>query len=340
MSIKNVDKMEFQLHVLNPYVVAFHHRDDFPRGNNEMGPRKMPQGKNSGEDFDPRSDWRMYYGEKTPGFPVHPHRGFETITIMLEGAADHFDSKGSRGRYGSGDVQWMTAGSGIQHSEMFPLLNEDKENPMELFQIWLNLPQKNKFAKPDYKMFWNEDIPIVYEKDSKGNAIEVKIIAGEYKGVQSLDPLPASWAYHRENHVGIALIKLAPQAEFILPGVSDTMNRVLYNNYGEGITIENRVIGEKYFVELDGGKDLLIKNGGETTHLLLLEGEPINEPMAARGPFVMNTDEELREAFSDYRQTQFGGWPWDSNEPCNAKEMDRFASYSNDEVVEYPPKKK
>lgn len=339
MSVKRINPMEFQLYVANPYILAFHHRDIFPKGNGKMEPLNMPKGKNQGEDFDLGADWRMYYGNKVPGFPVHPHRGFETVTVMIEGFADHFDSKGSRGRYGKGDVQWMTAGSGVQHSEMFPLLKDDQDNPMELFQIWLNLPQKNKFAKPDYKMFWNEEIPFIQEKDSAGNLIELKIITGEYKGVRSLDPLPASWAYERSNHVGIWLIKLAPHAEFIIPKVSKTMSRVLYNNYGGGIWIDEKEINQKYYAELEGGEDVFIKNGDEATFLLLLEGEPINEPIAARGPFVMNTDNELRQAFFDYRQTEFGGWPWSNNEPTNKKDMSRFASYENGARIEYPPKK-
>ncbi len=336
MIVKNIGRMEFQFFVQNPFIVAFHHRDLFPEGNGKMEPKSIPPGKNIGEDFDMGSPWRMYYGSRIPGFPVHPHRGFETVTVMLNGFADHFDAKGSKGRYGKGDVQWMTAGEGTQHSEMFPLLKDNDVNPMELFQIWLNLPRKSKFVTPDYKMLWNEDIPVITEYDDLENKIEIKLIAGEYKGVKSLDPVAASWAYDRNNHVGIWLIKLDPGANFVIPAVSRTLNRMIYNFQGAPIMIDGYQIKDHYYAELVGDSDTYITNGDKTTDLLLLEGEPIKEPVAARGPFVMNTEDELRQAFYDYRSTQFGGWPWSESDPVNEKETGRFASYNFGERIEYP----
>lgn len=336
MAVLQIAPMEFQLHVLNPFVIAFHHRDLFPKGDGKMAPVAIPREKSLGEDFNPEADWRMYYGRTVPGFPVHPHRGFETVTVMIEGFADHFDSKGSKGRYGEGDVQWMTAGAGVQHSEMFPLLNDERENPMELFQIWLNLPKKNKFAKPDYKMFWSEDIPRVVEHDMENRRTEVKLIAGEFKGIRSLDPLPASWAYNRKNKVGIWLIKMEPHAVFTLPALSSTLNRVLYNYNGSGMKVAQHPLPNRYYAELKGSEEVMIVNGESPSELLLLEGEPINEPIAARGPFVMNTFDELQQAFVDYRQTQFGGWQWQSDDPVNEKESPRFASYEGGKRVEYP----
>lgn len=337
MSIRKIGQMEFHLHVLDPFIITFHHRDLFPKGNGKMGPILIPQNKNSGEDFNMEDDWRMYYGSTISGFPVHPHRGFETVTVMIEGFADHFDSKGSKGRYGEGDVQWMTAGAGVQHSEMFPILNDQEENPMELFQIWLNLPKKSKFATPAYKMFWHEDIPVIKEKDNAGNAFEIKVIAGEYNGVKSLDPLPDSWAYSRDNHVGIWLIELEPQAEFKLPAISKTLNRVLYNYEGGSISISDTGIMHKQYAELDGDKIIPVKNGDQKTRLLLLEGEPINEPVVSHGPFVMNNQAEIKQAIMDYQATQFGGWPWPEEDPVNEKNSGRFANYNNGEVVNYPP---
>ncbi|MDD4516160.1 pirin family protein [Massilibacteroides sp.] len=331
MKVKNIGLMEFQLPVKSPFIVCFHHKDHFPKGNGKGEPVQYLTDRRRGEDFDHKAPWRMYYGDKVPGFPVHPHRGFETITVMMAGFADHFDSKGSKGRYGEGDVQWMTAGAGVQHSEMFPVLSSEKENPMELYQIWLNLPKNGKFVEPDYKMFWNEQIPVV--EDGKAR---VKIISGSYKNTSALTPPPASWAATAENHVGVCLIDLEPGAEFILPSVSPTLNRMLYFSEGKDISIEGTEVEVRHYAELDGNEEIKITNGLLKSQLLLLEGEPVNEPVAAYGPFVMNTRAEIQEAFAEYEETQFGGWPWDRNDPINPVDSPRFASYRHGEKEERP----
>lgn len=327
--------MGFQLEVLNPYILCAHHKDMFPKGDGNMGPSYFIPNRVVGSDFNANAPWRMYHGSTIPGFPVHPHRGFETVTIMMEGYADHFDSKGSKGRYGQGDVQWMTAGAGVQHSEMFPLLSDTEDNPMHLFQIWLNLPAKDKFAKPDYKMMWNEQIPVV-EETSEGKKVSIRVIAGKYKETKAIAPLPSSWAHDPNNHVSIWLIDMDADTSFQIPAVSPTLNRGLYYYQGDTIQIENKDISESHSVILDGNEVITIQNGKSKSRLLLLEGEPINEPVAAHGPFVMNTREELMQAFMDYERTQFGGWPWSRQDPVNKKEDGRFASYNNGEKIERP----
>ncbi|MEQ9325617.1 MAG: pirin family protein, partial [Polyangiaceae bacterium] len=132
----------------DPFLFCVHHLDEYPRGNDEMGPEASLAGRKLGMDFDVKDGWRMYHGQVVPGFPAHPHRGFETITIARQGYIDHSDSLGATARFGHGDVQWMTAGNGVVHSEMFPLVHRDRDNPTELFQIWLNLPKKDKLVDP------------------------------------------------------------------------------------------------------------------------------------------------------------------------------------------------
>src|SRR4249920_3878863 len=120
----------------DPFLFCVHHDDAYPAGNDAMGPDpKLLAGRQLGQDFEIRDGFRMYHGEVVPGFPQHPHRGFETVTVVRRGLVDHSDSLGAAARYGRGDVQWLTAGGGIQHAEMFPLLDAKEPNPAELFQI-------------------------------------------------------------------------------------------------------------------------------------------------------------------------------------------------------------
>ena len=140
---------------LDPFLFCVYHKDLYPA--DKSGKMEAPR-RGNGADFNPSADYRMYHGDMVPGFPGHPHRGFETVTATIEGHIDHADSHGNSGRYGMGDLQWMTAGKGVQHSEMFPLVHEDKPNINRFFQIWLNLPAASKFAKPAFVMQWAEEV--------------------------------------------------------------------------------------------------------------------------------------------------------------------------------------
>ena len=331
--IIKIDEFKFREDVGDPFLARMHHLDYYPKGNGNMEvPKSDLEGKELGADFDFSSGWKMYYGKSVPGFPVHPHRGFETVTVVLQGYVDHSDSNGATGRYGAGDVQWMTAGSGMQHAEMFPLVHDDRENTMELFQIWLNLPRKDKFVEPSYKMLWAEDIPVVEEKDEAGNIARLNIISGSYKGIDSLDPNPDSWANKKENHVGIWTIHLEPGASFTLPNISSTLNRNLYFYKGDTITIDSTNIKSNSSIKLAGDEEIKVINGDKDSYLLLLEGEPIKEPVVNYGPFVMNTMEEIEEAYRDYNSTEFGGWPWDRADNVNPKSKGRFAKYDDDNI--------
>lgn len=326
--------------VADPFIIGIYHADQYPKSNGKMGvdPSELV-GKTLGNDFDPNAKWRMYHGTSIPGFPHHPHRGFEIVTIVEDGYADHFDSKGSKGRYGKGDVQLMSAGSGVLHGEMFPLLNDDEENPFQLFQIWVNLPAKDKMTDPQYKMLWHETIPVAKIKSSNGGTVSAKVIVGKYAGVQAIEPLPHSWAKNPENHMGVALLTMEPGTEFQLEAVHPELRRYILMYEGEEtVMIEDQEISKDIFTELAGDQTIQIKNGNKIAKLLVLEGMPINEPVAAYGPFVMNTQEEIQEAFAEYRRTQFGGWPWGDAETdaVNPKEMGRFASYEFGKIIDKP----
>src|SRR5687768_5212701 len=168
----------FPWHTQDPFLFCVHHDDAYPAGNADLGPAKSLAGRNIGMDFEGIDGWRMYHGDVVPGFPQHPHRGFETVTVARRGLIDHSDSLGAAARYGSGDVQWLTAGKGIVHSEMFPLLERDKANPLELFQIWLNLPRANKMVEPYFSMLWDHTVPRHVARDADGRETEVTVVAG------------------------------------------------------------------------------------------------------------------------------------------------------------------
>ena len=324
--------------VKSPFIIAAHHTEHYPKGNDQMGPSHFLKETNLGEDFNPDLDFRMYYGKVVPGFPAHPHRGIETVTLVLDGTVDHTDSLGSMGRYQKGDVQWMTAGAGIQHCEMFPLLKENEDNRFELIQIWLNLPKKNKFVLPYYQMLWKENIPVITVKEDLIHEATIKIIAGDFNGTKALKPNPDSWANDEENKVKILLIDLLPHAKLTLKGSDPKLNRMLYLYEGPEILIENEKMAFKEVAELKGDENIVLQNLNTHTKLLLLEGMPINEPISARGPFVMNTDEEIMQAYKDFRETQFGGWPWKNRAPVHSKTTQRFAQFS-DGTTEYPNSK-
>ncbi len=327
--ISNIRKLGFNWHTIDPFLFCVHHLDFYPKGNDQMGPDASLAGRDLGQDFTTKDGWRMYHGDTIPGFPAHPHRGFETVTVVLKGNVDHSDSHGAAGRYSNGDIQWMTAGSGLQHSEMFPLVNKDKENHLELFQIWLNLPKKDKFVKPHYKMLWAEDVPVIKEFDQNGKETAITLIAGQIGNDKAVPPAPDSWAANPKNKVGIWLVKMEANAKWTIPADSPDINRTLYFYRGDEISVAGIEIAEYHSLNLLPEEPVIIHNTGKEAFLLILQGKPINEPVVQHGPFVMNTQEEIFQAFTDYRNTSFGGWPWNRYDNIHPKDAGRFAKFSN-----------
>lgn len=327
--VKNIKAMGFQWETADPFLFCVHHEDKFPKGNAQMGPATSLSGRSLGDDFIIKDGFRMYHGKSVPGFPGHPHRGFETITVVREGIVDHADSMGAAGRYGNGDVQWMTAGKGVQHSEMFPLLSQEKENPMELFQIWLNLPKKNKMVNAHFKMLWADSIPKFSHTDPNRKHTEVEVIAGKLGKKKAPNPPPDSWASDPHNEVAIWNIQMEPGASWTLPKASAGINRSLFYYIGESIMVSGTQITQYHSFEVQVDVDLLIQNGGTEARILMLQGRPVGEPVIQYGPFVMNTKEEINQAFEDYHNTQFGGWPWPKTAQVHDRKMGRFAIHAD-----------
>ena len=274
-----------------------------------------------------------------PGFPSHPHRGFETITATTVGLIDHADSAGNAGRYGDGDLQWMTAGKGIVHSEMFPLVHAaPRENPLRLFQIWLNLPSKDKMVEPSFAMFWSETVP---EWTSGDGRASVTAWAGDYflGGGEQNRPPPDSWAADPDNDVAVLHMKVQPGGQLEIPRSNrDGVNRALYLIEGQsnGVLVDGKAMNERVCITLDASKSVSINlpqsTGSGRTEFLLLQGRPIGEPVAQHGPFVMNTQQEIHEAFLDYQRTRFGGWPWEREDMVFDQGRGRFALIGGKEI--------
>jgi redox-sensitive bicupin YhaK (pirin superfamily) len=328
--ISKLQAMGFQWETADPFLFCVHHEDYFPKGNDQMGPDKsLLSGRSLGDDFIIKDGFRMYHGKQVPGFPGHPHRGFETVTVVRRGLVDHADSLGAAGRYGNGDVQWMTAGKGVQHSEMFPLLNKDKDNPLELFQIWLNLPKRNKMVEPHFKMLWADSIPHFQHKNAAGKKVEVEVIAGQIGSKKAPMPPPDSWAADPKNEVAIWNIRMEPGADWELPLASAGINRKVYYYEGEGLTAAGVSIPKYHSFMAQANQKVVLKNGNSEAKILVLQGRPISEPVIQYGPFVMNTKEEIHQAFDDYHRTQFGGWPWPKQGQVHDRKAGRFALHAD-----------
>lgn len=324
--IKQTTPIDLHWPTQGPFLFCAHHFDHYPHGNDRLGVNPTHfAGRHMGADFEEKDGFRLYHGNEIPGFPVHPHRGFETITIVRQGFADHADSLGAAGRYGEGDVQWMTAGSGVQHSEMFPLVHKDKDNTLELFQIWLNLPKKNKMVSPDFKMLWANTIPKI-----KKDKIEVSIISGEYAGNKFFEAPKNSWAADPENDVNILLVKMEKGGVFKYPA-KNNVSRSIYLFDGDGLTLNDQKIAGKQALFLESNSELIIEVD-KKNEFLILEGRPINEPVVQHGPFVMNSQEEIVQTFRDYQATQFGGWSWNREDMIHGPGTERFAKYPDGRI--------
>ncbi|BEJ12003.1 hypothetical protein CspHIS471_0204630 [Cutaneotrichosporon sp. HIS471] len=307
-----------------PFLYVMFHRDNYPAGNGNLAPDpKLLEGRVLGNDFTRKDGWSMYMGNEVPGFPAHPHRGMETVTIVRQGMIDHGDSTASGARYSVGDVQWVTAGKGVVHSEMFPLLNEGEKNTLDLYQLWLNLAAEDKDAGPEFVMMWREAIPHI-EKDGS----IVQVVAGEYGGAFPLAPPKSSWAA-RPGATTTLPATNTPQTErtvyvhACVPGPDGPEKTV------DPVKVQ---VGDEWVPDwhalkmAPGSAEVVLRNGSQPARVLVLQAVPIGEPVAVRGPFVMNTEQENLDAFAVYRKTKFGGFPWPTDKPTYG-DSPRFAQY-------------
>jgi redox-sensitive bicupin YhaK (pirin superfamily) len=321
----------------DPFLFCVHHDDAYPAGDDGMAPPAAAlKGRHIGQDFEGKDGWRMYHGEVVPGFPGHPHRGFETVTIVRKGYIDHSDSLGAAARFGSGDTQWLTAGAGVVHSEMFPLLEKEKPNHLELFQIWLNLPAADKMVDPYFTMLWSRNIPRVKVEDEQQRVTEIEVVAGELAGHRGPPPPPHSWAARPDTDVAIWTITMQPGAKWTLPPAKDARaTRTLYFFGGASLTVGGvggETVRQHCALVVANDVPIELEAGDGTVEILMLQGRPIGEPVVQHGPFVMNRREEIQRAMMDYQRTRFGGWPWPSEAPVHPRDAGRFAKHADGRV--------
>ena len=318
--ISRIEPISFPMNTLDPFLFCVYHLDHYPPGDGKM---RAPR-RGNGADFNPKAPYRMYHGDDIPGFPQHPHRGFETLTAVMKGCIDHTDSLGNAGRYGDGDLQWMTAGKGVVHGEMFPLIHTDKPNTLKLFQIWLNLPKKAKFVEPTYVMHWTEEIPRYVSSD---NLVQVTVWAGIFMDKRGLPPPPNSYGANPESELGVWFFEVQPDGRITLPPANGggAINRKAYFIDGDSILFNEQRVSSGNEITLDAAQSVEFFNDRtKTAEILVLQGKPIGESVVQHGPFVMNTMEEIQQAFTDYRRTQFGGWPWPQDAMIFPADKGRF----------------
>jgi hypothetical protein len=215
---------------------------------------------------------------------------------------------------------------------MFPLLDRERDNPLELFQIWLNLPSGDKFVDPHFAMFWDDRVPRIAIADAAGRTSEITVVAGAIGGARAPAPPPRSWAARAESDVAIWTIKMEAGATLTLPAARAGSNRMLYFFRGSSLAIGGRSIAPRSAVVLAAEIDAMLENGPEPGEVLVLQGRPIGEMVVQHGPFVMNSPAEIEQAFADYRRTGFGGWPWPSDGPVHGRDEARFAKHADGRV--------
>ncbi|MFW5969631.1 MAG: pirin family protein [Halofilum sp. (in: g-proteobacteria)] len=228
------------------------------------------------------------------GVGEHPHRGFETVTIVYQGEVEHLDSTGAGGRIGPGDVQWMTAGAGILHQEFHSQDFTRTGGPFEMVQLWVNLPAAEKSTAPGYQTLTDAAIPAVALPDADGR---VRVIAGTFG--------EATGPAVTRTPMNVLDIRLARGERAALP-LTDGWTSILVALHGPVQINDDRILRDAEGVRFARDGDGLVIEANADATVLLLEGEPIEEPIAAYGPFVMNTDEEIRAAIEDYRSGRFG----------------------------------
>jgi redox-sensitive bicupin YhaK (pirin superfamily) len=240
------------------------------------------------------SKWSVPPSDKPRGVGVHPHRGFETVTIAYHGKVAHHDSAGNSGTIGEGDVQWMTAGAGVLHKEYHEKEFSSRGGIFQMVQLWVNLPAKFKMTPAKYQPIENKNMPKYFLEDGKSH---IELIAGEYNGMKG----PAT-TFSTVNLFNAKLLK-GTMAGFNFNKENNTGMLVIE---GEIRVNQSKTAPQDNFILFGHDNEEIIVEALNDSVVLVLSGEPLNEPIASYGPFVMNTDAEIKQAYDDYYNGKFG----------------------------------
>lgn len=303
-----IKKSVFELHwdTEDPFIFVSHHEDDYPHGNRQMAPPwEEIGGRNLGRDYTKRLGFRMYNGKVVPGFPMHAHWGYETLTYPRIGYVDHFDHNGCHGRFGFGDAQWVMASSRYSHSEMYPLVNKEDRNPNDITQIMINIPLERKNSENSVSTVWSEGIPKV-----SGDGWEATVLCGTFAGASIHSPSPGSWAVP-ENGVRIVRVSLDPGASITFDPAMEGANRNVYMTSGDGADLMGTKIMHNDRAKVEGDVEMTISNGDTPAVVWVLEGRPIGQKMSSFGPVTLGSEKEVRAALQDIRRSEYGEWPFD-----------------------------
>ena len=330
-TVRKVADLNIHWSAEDPFTFVSHHHDEYPKGNAQMAPPlELISGRNLGRDYQERFGFRMYHGRVVPGFPMHAHWGYETVTIAEKGYVDHFDTEMNHGRFGNGDVQWTMASSKYEHCEMYPLTDQENTNPVHITQIVINIPLDRKNGPNSVNNVWSESIP-VFEEDG----CRVTLYCGMYKGKELCSPNADSWAV-KENGVRILKVELSPGSRFALDAAGKDVTRNVYYVSGTGMTMDGTEVQPNLRFAMKPGTALDITNGQSDSEYWILEGRPIGERQAAFGPVILKDLKEVRSAMDDIRINEFPEWPWELIDRTNPIDTGREL-HRADGTVERPP---
>ena len=320
--VSKVTRFDMHWDTEDPFLFVSHHEDDYPHGNRQLAPPlEEITGRDLGRDYEKRLGFRMYNGKVVPGFPMHAHWGYETVTLPEIGYVDHFDIMRTEGRFGFGDVQWIMASSKYMHNEMYPLVNQEDRNPNDITQIMINIPLEQKNRENRVSTVWSEEIPVI-ERDG----VRVKVLCGTFGDAVMRSPNEGSWA--DGNHaVRILRLSMDPGSEIAIDPTTSKANRNVYMVSGGKIDVCGTELEPYMRAKVTPDMEMVISNGDEASVVWVLEGEPIDQKMASFGPVTLATVKEVRAAMDDIRKNEYQEWPFDVIDKVHAQDDGRFIRY-------------